>query len=251
MGLYEDLNRAGLLAIGLKPEWVDQDATAANYTGAPNAAADGVFLQNSPKALVQVNARESAHRRTGRVQITTADLTTTVYTVTIDGFPVVYDASVETPFDLAALVAGIAAKIEADASATLVVDAVTDPENPDTVLITGKAEADWSLDATVAGGTGAVSATADATGFDVRIWTTPGGVVKSGSTGKPNGWASPVDAVYSGRDYRGFVERLDVAGLERLYVELFNITNDGSDGAAVSVTIDRVMVGPAVLEATS
>ena len=251
MGLYEDLNRAGLLAIGLIPEWVDQDDAAADYTGAPTGASSGVYLQDSPKTLVQVNAREAVHRREARVQVTVADLTTTVYTVTVSGTAVVYDASAELPANLAALVAGIAAAIEADAAATLVVDAVTDPDNPDTVLLTGKAEADWYLDVSVAGGTGALAATAAATGFDVRCYTTPGGLVKQGSTGKPNGWAKPVDASYPGNDYRGFVERLDTAGLDRLYVEVDNITKHASDGASVTATIAKVMVGPAVLEATS
>jgi len=250
MGLYDDLNRYGLLAIGLIPEWVDQDTTPASYTGAPTGASAGVYLQDSPKALVQVNARERVHRREGRVQITTADLTTTVYTVTIDGTAVVYDASVALPADLDALVQGIAAAIEADATATLVVDAVQDPDNTDSVLITGKAQADWSLDATVAGGTGAVAATAAATGFGVRIYTTPGGLVKSGNTGNANAWAQPADASFPGNGYRGFVERLDVAGLDRLYVEVHSLTKHASDGAAVTATIAKVMVGPAVLEAT-
>lgn len=250
-GLYNQLNAAGLLAIGLKPEWVDQDGTPDDWTGAPAIATSGVYLQGSPKAMVQVNAREAVHRREGRVEITTADLTTTVYTTTIDGTAVVYNAAVELPADLAALVAGIAAKIELDAAATLVVDATTDPNDPNSVLITGKAEADWSLDATAAGGTGAVSATAAATGFDVRCYTTPGGIVKSSSTGKPNGWAAPVDAVYTGNTYRGFVERLTVAGLDRLYVEAYNLTKHAADGAAVVATLARVMVGPTVLEASS
>lgn len=246
MGLYDDLNRAGLLAIGLKPEWVDQG----DYTGAPVNAAAGVYLQGSPKTLVHVAARESVHRREGRVQITTADLTTSVYTVTIDGTPVAYDASAELPANLAALVAGIAAAIEANGTTTLVVDAVTDPDAADTVLITGKAEADWSLDATVAGGTGAVAASAAAASFDMRIFVTPGGIVKTGSTGNANGWTMPVDADYTGLDYHGFTERYDTAGLDRLYVECGNLAGHGADGVAVTPTLARVMVGPAVLEAS-
>lgn len=250
MGLYDDLNRSGLLAIGLIPEWVDQDATTAAWTGAPNSAADGVYLQDSPRAMLHVAARESVHQREGRVTITTFDLTTTVYTVTIDGTPVVYDASAELPADNAALIAGIAAAIEADATATLVVDAVTDPADASSVLITGKAEADWSLDFGVAGGTGAGAATAAATGFDVRAYVTPGGIIKSGSAGNAAGWVQPADAIYSGNTYRGFTERLDVAGLDRLYLEVYNLTKHASDGAGVTATLAKVMVGPTVLEAS-
>lgn len=247
MGLYEDLNRAGLLAIALKPEWVDQSS----YTGAPSSVSDGVYLQDSPKALVQVNARESVHRRDARITIATYDLTTTVYTVVIDGNSVVYDASVELPADNAALRAGIANKINTDGTVGPLVTATDDDaNNSDAILIVGDSEADFSFNCTVAGGSGAVTLTAAATGFDVRLYTSAGGIVKSGSIGAAQGWASPVDAEYSGNDYRGFVERLDVAGLERMYVELYNITKDGADGAAVVATIAKVMVGPAVLEAT-
>ena len=250
MGLYDDLNRAGLLAIALQPEWVDQDAAPANWTGAPNSASDGVYLQASPKAMVQVNAREAVAYREGRVTVSTADLVATTYTVTIDGTAVVYDASAETPADLAALVAGIAAAIEADGTATLVVDAVTDPDDPNSVLITGKAEADWSLAIGVSGGAGVLTATAAATGFDLRCYSTPAGLVKADNTGKPGGWAQIVDAVYSGNTYRGFVERLNVAGVDRLYVEAYNLTKHASDGSSVVATLAKVMIGPAVLEAS-
>lgn len=244
MGLYEDLNRAGLLAIGLTPEWVDLTA----YTGAPASPSSGAYLQGSPRAMLYVAAREDVQYRTGRVQITTTDLAAT-YTITVDGTAVVYDAAAEAPADLDALVAGIAAAIEADGTATLVVDALTDPDAADTVLITGKAEADWSLDAT-ATGSAVLAATADAADLDLRVWVTPGGLIKSGSTGNAGGWVQPVDAAYSGLGYRGAVERLDVAGLDRLYLEAYNVAGHASDGSAVQPQLARVMVGPTVLEAT-
>lgn len=247
MGLFDDLNRAGLLAIALNPEWVDQTA----FTGAPISATSGVFLQNSPKALVQVAAREDVSKREARVKIDTFDLTVTVYTVTISGTAVVYDASSELPASNAALVAGIAAKIEADGVATLVVDAITDPDDADTILIIGKAEPDWFLDATVAGGTGALTATAAATGFDVQLYSTNGGIIKTASTGAPGRWVSPADSLYAGMDYHGWIERFDVAGLARYYAEIKNVTKHASDGSGVTATIANVAIGPAVLEATS
>jgi hypothetical protein len=160
---------------------------------------------------------------------------------------------VELPASNAALRQGIADKINADGTVGPLVTASDDDANTsDAILIVGDSEADYSFDATVTGGAGTLSSlTAAATGFDVRVYVLPGGIVKSGSTGNPSGWVLPADAIYAGNSWRGFAERLDVAGLDRLYVEAYNLTKHASDGGSVVATLARVMVGPAVLEASS
>ncbi len=244
---FSELNAAGLLAIGLKPEWVDQTA----YTNPPALASAGVYLQDSPRAIAYVAAREDVHRRTARVKIDVFDLTVTVYTFNVSGTVITYDASVQLPATNALLVSGIAAVITAAVPA--VVFAETDPDDADTILIVGVAAdgASWYLDATTAGGVGAVSSTIDAESFDVRLYTTPGGIVKTGSTGSPERWVSPPAYIFTSNTWHGFEEPVDVGGRERMYIEVSNLAKHASDGASVVATIASVMVGPAVLEATT
>ena len=121
MGLFDDLNRAGLLAIGLIPEWVDQVVDA----DPPASDSSGAFLQNSPRAIGYVAAREDARRRTARLTVTVFDLTVSVYNVTIDAVLVTYDASVSLPASNADLISEIAALVDA-VSGGLVVNAITD-----------------------------------------------------------------------------------------------------------------------------
>jgi len=249
---FEKLNAAGSLAIGLVCEFVDQDSAPADYTGAPTSAADGVYLQGSPRCIVAVALRESDGYRTSRVVLGTIDLTTTVYTVTIDGNAVNYDAAVELPADATALVAGIALKIATDGTVGPIVNAVADPLAPTTtILITGKDQANYSVAPAVAGGTGSVSSfSGDAVSCNARTWLSIGGTVKSGQTGWPDRWLQPPEAVWAALDYRGLVERLDCASFARGYMELDTIAGHGADGAGIVLTIGKVMIGPSVLEPT-
>jgi hypothetical protein len=182
------------------------------------------------------------------------DLTTTVYTVEVDGNPVVYDASVELPATLAELIQGIADAINADITVGPIVTASTDPDDNDgkTVLIKGDTAANYSIDASAAGGTGTIaSIVADGVSFDLRLFLTPGGLIRDGSTGNPNGWVMPLNGDWSSLDFRGWIERFDVAGCDRAYLQVSNLDGHASDGVTVEVTLERVMIGPAVLEATT
>ncbi len=252
MGLFENLNTKGLLALGIQPEWVDVEA--AGYTNPPNSAADGVYLQDSPKAHACIALRETVHARTCRAVIGTAALTGTTYTITIDGNAVAYDSTAEAPADADALVQGIVDGINGDGTVGPLVTATVDEDDEDglTIKIVGDSEDDYSFAAAVAGGTGTfASQTADPISCDVRVFVTPGGIVKSGSDGNPDGWVAPLDAIYTGIDYRGWMERFDVAGCDRMYLQLENIAKHGSDGGSVTVEPYKVMVGPSVIEATS
>lgn len=250
MGLFEDLNRAGLLAIGLMPEWVD--IASADYLTPPDAADSGVYLQNSPRVLISVDVRDQVHRRTARVVVGTADLTTTVYTVTINGTAVAYDASASLPADATALVAGIAAALEADGTVGPLVVATADPDAPTTtILIRGASATDYSIAVSVVGGTGTLSCNADAVSCTVHAYLTAGGIVKTGSTGSAGRWKRPAEGVWTGVAYRGVCERLDCGGYDRIAIELTSIAGHASDGGTVTFNIARVMVGPAVLEASS
>ena len=258
MGTFEDLNVAGLLSIGLQPEWTDIEA--ADYTGAPSSAADGIplttgsSLSASPVAYFSVDVREEVQRRTVYYQVTTADLTTTVYSVEINGNTVAYDASSSLPASATALIAGIAAAINADGTVGPLVTAIADPARPTThVKITGDTEVDFTFDGSVAGGTGAIALSGDAASCKVRVFLMAGGIIRDGSTGSTR-WKCPPGAggivAEWTADYRGLTDRLTVAGYSRIYVEIDDITKVTGDGT-VTATIAHVMAGPAVLEATS
>lgn len=248
MGLYEDINRAGLLSIGLIPEWVD--ISSAEYLAPPDSDDAGVYLQNSPRVNLSVDLREEVHRRTARVVVGTADLTTTVYTVTINGTAVAYDASSALPANATALVAGIAAALEANGTVGPLVVATADPAAPTTtILIKGVSSADFSIAIGVAGGTGTLSCNADAASCTVRIYYTAGGIVKTGSTGSGR-WKSPASGVWTSILAYGLWDKLDCGGAARAAVTLSSITGHASDGGSVTLNIARVMVGPSVLEAT-
>jgi len=237
---FEELNRNGLIALGLTPEWVDQDATSASYTGAPASAASGVYLQGSSKCLVYVALRENVARRTARVSITFDAATT--YTVTVNGSA----STGATGANLAAALADLVTKANALAGVT----AIQDPADATKVLITGDAEADFYIDVSVSGGAGTIACVADASSCGVRFFGTPGGIIKTGSTGNENGWVQPPNAAWT-LTYRGFLERADCAGFGRGYLELHTIDGHVSDGSSVTYRVQRVMIGPAVAEATS
>lgn len=250
MGLYEDINRAGLLSIGLMPEWVD--IPSADYLTPPDAADSGVYLQNSPQVHVVVDLREEVHRRTARVVVGTADLTTTVYTVTINGTAVAYDASSALPASATALVAGIAAAIEANGTVGPLVVATADPDAPTTtILIRGVGTADFSIAVGVAGGTGTLTCNADAVACIMQPYFSAGGIVKTGSTGSPNRWRRSADGAGTVNGLYGVWGMGGCGGMARIAVWLSSITGHASDGGTVTFNVARVMVGPSVLEAST
>ena len=57
MGLYEELNKAALTAIGLRPQWEALDLDAC--TGRPGVAGDGAYCEDSPATMVSVALRIS------------------------------------------------------------------------------------------------------------------------------------------------------------------------------------------------
>lgn len=242
---FEKLNEAGFKAIGTNPEFTDQ----ATYTGAPSAGSSGVQLDDTPKTIGLVALREEAHRRTVRYKVTTFDLTVTVYDVIIDGNTVSYDASSELPADNDALIAGIAAAIDADGTVGPLVNASVDPNDPEAVLIVGVGEDDYTFDGDVTGGSGAIELSGDATSADVRLWLSHGGTLANGSVGYENGWVMPDGGDIGTIDRRGYTDRYDTAGYRQGYIELENVAGVAGDGATTTVTptVARVALGPAKL----
>lgn len=251
-GAFENLNQAGWLALLLQPEWTDQDAAAADYTDAPSSATDGVSVLDAPRAGVLVALRENAAFRTSRVEITAADAATT-YTISINGTAV----NVTGLSTLSTIASGLVTAIAGNPTVDALVTATVDPDDGTgaTVLITGKSDANYYIDASVSGGTGTLSFSADAVTCTVDVWASPGGLIRSSSTGYENGWVRARgrdhDALTYSLDYGGLIDIVDCGPYRQLYLELSSIAGHGSDGGSITLTIGRVAIGPGVLAASS
>ena len=237
MGKPETANLLAILAAGRQPQWVAQ----ATVTGAPSSAGSGNHLENGLLGMVDVKMRAEVHRRTALVTVDVVDLTGT-YTVEINGNAVVYDAAADGAANLQDVLDGIAAEIMADVVVNLLVSAtVTDEDEDtfdDTVKIVGLAEADYTVDFSTTG-TGELAVEADASTASVRFYVTYGG------TNAPDGWRHPEGEEYD-LTFRGLYKRVDTAGLDRLYVEVFDVVGTG-DGVDVTYA-PSVSLGPCVVE---
>lgn len=243
------IRELGVRSQGRDPVWAAQGEAG----GAPSGGSEGVDVTGAILALFAVALRRDPSAHQSYVEITTADLSATTYTVTIDGNAVDYDASAENPSDQDALVQGIAAAINNDGTVGALVSAsAIDDDNDgtlDTVLIRND-DADETVTHTtavsVSGGTGALSASEDADAASVRLWGRP--EYQSGELASVSNtagvrripWVLVNNGSFAALDYRGLTERADVAGFARLYLELFDVT--GPSGSSIGAV--QIQVGP-------
>lgn len=221
MGLFQTLNRLGVLAVGRRPEWASQSI----IEGAPSSSGAGVALSGAVKTMVSIALRDQAHLHTAWVTIGEDDIAGTTYRVTVDGNNV--DTTGDT--DQATTLAAMAADINADVAAGAVVTAAVEDGE---LVLRGKGEDVYTVAVSIEAGNGEMSETADATTAAARVW------LLSGGTGDmPGVWVLANEGVLEGLDRRGLVERLSVAGCARCYVEVFD-----ADGKV------SVAVGPGVME---
>lgn len=247
MGKFQLGNELAILSAGRNPSWVEQspyDGTA-DFAGAPDSAASGVAMNDAVVAFLAVEMRVNAAFRTARVTITTLDLAATTYTVTINGT----SHSVAPAFaDRAEILSDLVTAINGGAQASVVTASSEDEDDAitgnDTLKIVGDVEADFTIGVSVAGGTGVLAVKADPSAGTLRVWTKTEGSDVTAPT-RPTAWLQPYGAEY-GIDQRGYLERWPVAGMERVYVELDDLTCAGDTG---TVTYQPcVKIGPCVTE---
>ena len=237
MGKFEKANLLAILAGGRRPQWEEQ----ASYSGAPNSVSDGNSMEDAILSMLSVEMREEAHRRTARVTVSTLDLAAN-YTVTING-----TAHTENgPFaDRAEIINDLVAAINAGAQAGVVTASAVDEDSGiagvDTVKIVGDVEADFTITMS-ATGTGVLAVVADPTTAGMRLWAK---FRSAGSSVAPAAWTMIYDQDFT-LDIRGFNESFRVAGLDRLYAELYSVDGAG-DGASVTYA-PTVTHGPCVTE---
>jgi hypothetical protein len=80
---------------------------------------------------------------------------------------------------------------------------------------------------------------ADPTTGSVRLWS------KMREASAPASWLVPFGATYALERY-GMIERFDTPGLDRIYVEAYDLAGTG-DGGSVTYAV-TVTLGPCVLE---
>lgn len=235
--IYTAATQLAVLQAGRTPVWTAQDGIAI-----PDSAADGVYLDGAVRTLAYVSLREVAHARRARLTIPTVDLSAT-YTTTINGTAVAYNAgSGGADADRAAVIDGIIAAINADGTVGPLVTATAEGTPHDTVLITGDSEADYSI-AFAGGGSSVVACVADLCSAECWPWFAPGARVDSTP---PTAWVVGGEAVVV--DRRGYLERLDTAGLDRLHLQLAHTAGQLGDGSATTYRDPDVYVGPCLSE---
>lgn len=214
---FELIKELAVLTQGRAPVLSEQAQVNAGALPRPPSAVDaGVALNGAIVALVLARLRSDASTQLTTVEVATVDDTAT-YSVTIGGVEFTYAAQAG---DLAAdIIAGLQALIDASPNYTAVIAGSE-------LLIRGVAATKYTV-AVAATGTGALSATHDASSIKVRFWGLP--------TGSTTWHAFPLDP---GALTNNWVERLQVAGFERLFVEV-----TATDGTVTP------LVGPCGLEA--
>ncbi len=249
--MYERANLLAILSVGDTPEWHEQvdGGGDAEYDGPPDNSAAGVDLDGAVKTLVFVQLRREVHRRTVYIRPGTFDAATT-YTAIIGGTSVG-----STGASLALLLADIASDINANGTTSLLVSAtVVDTDGDDVndaVRLVGLAEADYSIDVSVAAGTGTITAEADPSSCTARLYATgagpnaPGRLPVDPESNDPGVWLYINGQLYT-VGYRGLAERFDTPGLGRLYVELDSVAGHASDGASLVSYTPHVWIGPGV-----
>jgi len=239
--MYELANLLATLMVGRDPKWTNQ----ATFTGAPDTADDGVDLENCPKTLVDVQMRTEIHRRTALVTIATLDLTAT-YTIYINGVVCAYDAGAGGAVDEEDVIEGIRDAVNTGAGGVVTATAVKigGSATYNQVTITGDTETHYYISEATTG-TADLAVVADPDQATMRLFGTYRATV---TANKPPNWRMVLDQEFV-LDYRGFMERFETAGLDRLYVELASV--DGtSDGSTITYA-PLVNVAPAVQEETS
>lgn len=237
MSNYETVIRLNVLSAGRNPTFWEQTtgslgAGDPDFTGAPVNSGQGASMSDGQGSGYDVlfsqywvELREDVSKRTVRIfsggVVTPAD----TVTVSIDGNDVSF--IVPGAATWATVVAGLVAALPGVAPALALVS-FTDVTIGTThhLLILGKAEAQYTIGLSVAGGGGTnMVARADPASCSARYFVYPRTTTASTSTHAPPTWALKDDLGVI--DYRGQTDTARLAGYERGYMEIYNVAAAG------------------------
>lgn len=256
-GAYNRANVVAILGAARAPRMFRMSS----FSGAPTSGTSGVSLIQSDSdgvlfCLYLLACREDVAKRTVRVS-ENSFLVSQTYTVYIDGSAagnqVTYTAGALDDWEdvVDGLIADLPAKALADAAVTMT---KTGSATAGWVLeIKGKAEADYTVDWAATGGA-TVTMTAEPTSAEARFYNLMRGtdINATDEDDWDSSWAFIANSDIT-LDYRGKTDRLDVAGYERVYVEVYSEAGPIGDGAlggsgAITYEMGGVWFGPCILE---
>lgn len=241
MGDFSTANDLATLNAGRVPLWSDQE----DYSLIPSGSV-GVAVDLSTRMAVKVSLRTQAPQRRADLTIPTFDAAGT-YVVTVNGTT----HTSATPASRNAALVALAAAINAGAQAGVVTASTYDADGAvsttaaTTLRILGDTEDDFTLDFTASGGTTELAAVADPSEGTIDLWLCWAGTAASGSTAPALDWGLINGQTYQ-IDGRGWNERFEVAGAERVYVRVYDLAHTG-DGTMVTYTA-AVKLGPCQAE---
>lgn len=249
MGTVSNLFDATERSIGrnLLVVWLDSPA---DFTDPPETASDGANNGEGVAGGVSValiaSPRYMAGRKSAFLTLTrSAFLTATTYTVDLDGNVYTTTGEIDSPTAVAVLVSAINTAAVGNIRAAAV--ASTTDGVLDTVWAyetdSSSATADMVVDFTSDGVDDTVGYV-DPESFAVRAW---------GKISTPSGlpvevpWVQLRNGDFGAVPDQGLIERLNIAGLSRLYVQAYDVVQTTGDGAGV-VARPYIAVAPAIAE---
>ena len=259
MAIISNLLGATELSIGRNPNatWIDTPDEMLYPPGTgTNAVNIGVSTAKAVSTYVLLSRRAVAGRKSAHLTVVrSAFLSAYNYIVTVDG--TAYASTGKA--DAMATVADLVSKINTAAVGNIRASAVARTTDGvlDTVWVyetdvNGGAAANMTINFTgeTAPSSGsAVPAAAlegyvDPASFSARLW-----VQLPTSTLIPVAapWVTPQAGDIGAISAQGFVERVNVAGFMRLYVETYSVTKDSGDGSGVTAR-PWVYIAPAIAE---
>lgn len=223
-------NQLLILSAGRRPAWRAQTVSD-DVLNPPAAASDGVALSDAVVAGVRIDLREDVAFRTVRVTFPTLDLAANI-TVTIAGTGVV----VNGPFaDRAAIVDALVTAINADGTVGPLVSATYEGTPHDTLLLTGRSSADYSVTASSSAG-GTFAYAGDAASATAVLYA-----IDHDTTGLlEDRWAKISNYTV---DQKGISARQVCGGYDQLYVQLTGVQRVTNDNSAIVMT-PAIHIGP-------
>lgn len=219
-----------VLSMGRSPSFTVRYTTQGALDGLPAPSELGTLSQSAIVALASIKCRENVSFRTARIRVNTISIADQ-FRVAVNGTP--HDS---TPVGVGDTAASVALDIQGvlDGSGEPI-DAVIDPNDDQSVVITGTDETNWTFAVSTLAGSPDVSIShLDATGCKVRLWAKAKGLTWDTVPG------GEFDITVSGALY-GAVERVTIAGTDAIYAQVYSM--DGEAGSRVAVGL-----GPCLTE---
>jgi hypothetical protein len=236
MADFDLLTELSIYSQGRKPQWEIQPSTS----DLPSSDTVGVDTSSAIVTNVSILPRSAGLRFSSRVQISVEDLSSTSYTVSIDGNSVVYDAAIELPATSGAILQGLSVALNLDPTiSTLIVSTLIDADGDgaiDTILIKNLDDTATHTTNVSTVGSGELTAKQDATSATATLYA-----LGSKYRGVGPSWSKINGASFT-IDSEGFTERFNTSGYDRIFVRLQSVSGPSGGNAQDEV---QILVGPA------